>query len=82
MAGKEVIGIENACADLFDSASMVITSDSSTDARALDAVRVLTRDMGFKYVVECHGGSPRQKNSLYFTACPRGVKRIRQGRRT
>lgn len=53
MAGKEVIGIENACADLFDRASMVITSDSSTDARALDAVRVLTRDMGFKYIVEC-----------------------------
>lgn len=53
MAGKEVSGIRNACADLFDRASMVITSDGRTDEGALEAVRKLTRDMGFKYIVEC-----------------------------
>lgn len=53
MAGKEVSGIENACADLFDRASMVITSDETTDKPALERVRTLTRDMGFKYIVEC-----------------------------
>lgn len=53
MAGKEVSGIENACADLFDRASMVITSDGRTDERALSLIRKLTREMGFKYIVEC-----------------------------
>ena len=53
MAGKEVSGIENACADLFDSASMVITSDETTDKDALERMRSLTADMGFKYIVEC-----------------------------
>ncbi len=53
MAGKEVSGIKNACADLFDRASMVITSCKSTDASALAAIKGLTKDMGFKYIVEC-----------------------------
>ena len=53
MAGKEVSGIQNACAELFDRASMVITSDSNTDKNALETVRKLTADMGFKYIVEC-----------------------------
>ena len=53
MAGKEVSGIENACAELFDNASMVITSDSRTDKEALEIVRGLTKQMGFKYIVEC-----------------------------
>ena len=53
MAGKEVSGIQNACADLFDRASMVITSNPSTDAGALATVKSLTKAMGFKYMVEC-----------------------------
>lgn len=53
MAGKEVSGIENACADLFDKASMVITSNDKTDKRALETIKKLTKDMGFKYIVEC-----------------------------
>lgn len=53
MAGKEVSGIENACADLFDGRSMVITSNENTDSVALDTVRKLTKDMGFGYIVEC-----------------------------
>ena len=53
MAGKEVSGIENACAELFDGASMVITSDNKTDAAALEIIRKLTADMGFGYIVEC-----------------------------
>jgi len=53
MAGKEVSGIENACEDLFDSASMVITHGIYTDKSALNAVKSLVRDMGFKYIVEC-----------------------------
>lgn len=53
MAGKEVSGVENACADLFDSASMVITSNIYTDERAYALIKKLTKDMGFKRIVEC-----------------------------
>ncbi|MDE7380298.1 MAG: prephenate dehydrogenase [Clostridia bacterium] len=53
MAGKEVSGVENACADLFDRASMVITRGIYTDQCAYDTVYALTKDMGFKRVVEC-----------------------------
>ncbi len=53
MAGKEVSGIKNACADLFDRASMVITSSAVTDAAALDVIRELTKAMGFARIVEC-----------------------------
>lgn len=53
MAGKEVSGIQNACADLFDRASMVITSCEKTDASALALIKKLTADMGFKRIVEC-----------------------------
>ncbi|MBD5584641.1 MAG: prephenate dehydrogenase/arogenate dehydrogenase family protein [Clostridia bacterium] len=53
MAGKEVSGIENACADLFDNASMVITKNAQTDEGALNVIRELTKAMGFKYIVEC-----------------------------
>lgn len=53
MAGKEVSGVENACADLFDSASMVITHGIYTDERALNTVKKLVKDMGFKRIVEC-----------------------------
>lgn len=53
MAGKEVSGIENACANLFDGRSMVITVNSQTDPAALNTVRKLTEDMGFGYIVKC-----------------------------
>ena len=53
MAGKEVSGIENACVDLFDNANMVITHSDKTDKEALDLIKKLTADMGFKYLVEC-----------------------------
>ena len=53
MAGKEVSGIDNASADLFDNANMVITHCDKTDKSALDLMRKLTENMGFKYIVEC-----------------------------
>lgn len=53
MAGKEVSGIENACADLFDRASMVITHGEKTDKDAVNVIKKLVKDMGFKYIVEC-----------------------------
>ncbi len=53
MAGKEVSGVENACEDLFDRASMVITRGIYTDERALNAVKSLVKDMGFARIVEC-----------------------------
>lgn len=53
MAGKEVSGIRNACADLFDRASMIITRNPQTDAAALAAVRSVVKDMGFARIVEC-----------------------------
>lgn len=53
MAGKEVSGVENACADLFDNASMVLTSNIYTDQRAYALIKQLVKDMGFKRLVEC-----------------------------
>lgn len=53
MAGKEVSGVENACADLFDSASMVITRGICADERSFETVKGLVKDMGFKRIVEC-----------------------------
>ena len=53
MAGKEVSGIENACENLFDNANMVITRSDKTDKAALDLIKKLTAEMGFKYLVEC-----------------------------
>ena len=53
MAGKEVSGIKNACADLFDNASMIITENPSTDKRAKEIISGLTKAMGFKRIVEC-----------------------------
>lgn len=53
MAGKEVSGIENACADLFDNANMIITRSDKTDTSSLDVIRKLAAEMGFKCIVEC-----------------------------
>lgn len=53
MAGKEVSGIENACADLFDRASMVMTRAQNTDNSAFERVEKLVKDMGFARIVEC-----------------------------
>ena len=53
MAGKEVSGVENACADLFDRASMVITRGIYADECAINIVKSLTKDMGFARIVEC-----------------------------
>lgn len=53
MAGKEVSGVSNACADLFDNASMVLTRNKNTDPQAYDLIKKLVRDMGFKRLVEC-----------------------------
>lgn len=53
MAGKEVSGVANACENLFDRASMVITRGVYTDEKAYNLVFQLTKDMGFARVVEC-----------------------------
>lgn len=53
MAGKEVSGVENACADLFDKASMVLTRNPSTDQAAYGTIVKLVKDMGFLRLVEC-----------------------------
>ena len=53
MAGKEVSGVENACANLFDRASMVLTRSADTDGQAYDLIVKLVKDMGFFRLVEC-----------------------------
>lgn len=53
MAGKEVSGVENACADLFDGANIVFTATEQTDVSALEDMRTLAKQMGFGYAVEC-----------------------------
>lgn len=53
MAGKEVSGIKNACQDLFDNASMVVTDSKFTDDNAKRTIIKLTKEMGFKRLVQC-----------------------------
>ena len=53
MAGKEVSGVENACANLFDNANMVVTRGIYTDERAFSLIKTLTKEMGFARIVEC-----------------------------
>ena len=53
MAGKEVSGIQNACAELFDGANMVITRNAHTDLNALNTLRGLTAAMRFGRLIEC-----------------------------
>jgi prephenate dehydrogenase len=61
MAGKEVSGIHNACADLFDRASMVLTHGKLTDSNAYETIKKLIVDMGFKRLVECSSKVHDQK---------------------
>jgi prephenate dehydrogenase len=53
MAGKEVSSVYNACANLFDRASMVITHGIYTDECAVNTIKQLVKDMGFMRIVEC-----------------------------
>ncbi|MBD5632203.1 MAG: prephenate dehydrogenase/arogenate dehydrogenase family protein [Clostridia bacterium] len=53
MAGKEVSGVENACADLFDNASLIITNTRKSDISAVQLIKKLAKEMGFGRVVEC-----------------------------
>ncbi len=53
MAGKEVSGIENACADLFKGANIVITRGIYTDESSVDIIKTLAAEMGFARAVEC-----------------------------
>ena len=50
MAGKEVAGYENACADLFDGASMILCRDEYTDEDAMDEACELFPKLGFSQV--------------------------------
>ena len=52
MAGKEVNGIYNACADLFENASFIITEDENTDKDAISEIEALAKKIGFSKVVK------------------------------
>jgi len=51
MAGKEVNGVENASADLFQGASFIITENENTDKEALSEIEFLAKKIGFSNVV-------------------------------
>ena len=53
MAGKEVSGLENAEASLFDGASMLMTIHEKTDPEAAAFLEDLYLEMGFGGVVRC-----------------------------
>lgn len=53
MAGKEVSGFQNSCADLFDGASMIIAERAETDAAAVRLLEQLYTEMGFKTLKHC-----------------------------
>lgn len=53
MAGKEVSGVENACADLFDGASIIIVNNQNSDIYAVQLITELAVEIGFKKIIEC-----------------------------
>lgn len=53
MAGKEVSGVENACADLFDGACIIIVNNQNSDIYAVQLITELAAEMGFKKIIEC-----------------------------
>lgn len=53
MAGKEVSGVENACADLFDGASIIIVNNQNSDIYAVQLITELAAEMGFRKIIEC-----------------------------
>ena len=56
MAGKEVSGLENSCADLFDGASMIVVENERTDAGAVAVLEQLFVEMGFGGIRHCSAG--------------------------
>ena len=53
MAGKEVSGYANSCADLFDGASMIVVREEDTDPAAVALLEGLYGEMGFGSIVHC-----------------------------
>lgn len=52
MAGKEVNGVENASADLFQGASFIIAENENIDKEALKEIEFLAKKIGFANVVK------------------------------
>ena len=50
MAGKERGGFVNACEDLFQGASMILTPDEHTDIATLETIKALFTDIGFAHL--------------------------------
>ena len=53
MAGKEVSGFGNSCADLFDGASMIVVENERTDPEAIRLLQGLFGEMGFGLIKHC-----------------------------
>lgn len=53
MAGKEVSGLQNSCADLFDGASMIVVCGERTDESAVRLLEELYKEMGFGGCKHC-----------------------------
>lgn len=53
MAGKEVSGLQNSCADLFDGASMIVVHGERTDESAVRLLEELYKEMGFGGCKHC-----------------------------
>ena len=53
MAGREVSGLENSLATLFDGASMIVCENEKTDADAVRLLEKLFADMGFANMPHC-----------------------------
>ena len=51
MAGKEVTGYENACADLFDGASMILTPYPTCSRKVVEVLYALFKGVGFERIV-------------------------------
>ena len=66
MAGKEVSGFENSCADLFDGASMIVVRERDTDERSAHFLEELFKNVGFGRIVCC--GAEEHDRKIAYTS--------------
>lgn len=81
MAGREVSGLENSLATLFDGASMIVCENEKTDADAVRLLEKLFADMGFANMPHCSAAYHDRKiayTSQLRTSCPTRMSKARR----
>ena len=75
MAGREFSGFEYSKKNLFEKASMILTPYKGQKLKSLQTQNLFSANR-FLCGKNNRSGRTRPNDSLYLTACPRGIKRL------